>query len=336
MVQHSNIRLSSAEIGALWTTYLNDSLTSCFLKYFIHHLKDEEIKPIVARALQISEGHMDKIKNIFIEEGFPIPVGYSDHELDLTTPPLYYDLYALSFVYGMSRIGLLAYGALTATIARQDVLHFFSQCAQEANELYKDSIQLELSKGIYDRPPMIPYPTKTDFVERESFLTGWFGERRPINTTEITNIFFNIERNYFAVILLQGFIQVTQDKEIKNFFIKGKELAEKQINIFNKILMEEDLLGSVPVSMEVTDSTSPPFSDRLMVSLITSLNGIGVSFIGSSLASSMRRDLSLHYSRHIVELLKFGEEGTLLTINRGWLEQPPQAPNRKSKTTQTH
>lgn len=35
MVVHS-IRLSSAEIGGLWGTFLQESMTICLLKYFLY------------------------------------------------------------------------------------------------------------------------------------------------------------------------------------------------------------------------------------------------------------------------------------------------------------
>jgi hypothetical protein len=50
MVTHS-IRLSSAEIGGLWANYILESMTICLLKYFLYHNQDEEIKPLLEKAL---------------------------------------------------------------------------------------------------------------------------------------------------------------------------------------------------------------------------------------------------------------------------------------------
>jgi hypothetical protein len=325
-----NTRLSATEMSALWTTYIQDSMSACFLKYFLHHLQDGEIKPIVEKALFISQQHMEDIKNIFLQEDFPIPHGFSNDDINLSAPPIYNDTFALSFVYGMSRIGLVSYGMITSTIARDDALTFFSNCLRSTNELYEKSTKLMLEKGIYDRPPQIPYPQKVEFVDKQSFLTGWFGDRRPINSIELTNIFFNIERNYFATLLLVGFTQVATDKNIKQYFTEGRILSEKQIVILNDILKAEDLLGTVPVRMEVTDSTISPFSDRLMMFLVTSLSAAAITFIGSSISASARRDLGVHYSRIMLEIIQYTEDGTNLMIDRGWMQQPPQAPNRKS------
>lgn len=326
----NTIRLSSTEQSALWTVYMQDSASRCFLKHFLNTVQDEEIKPIIIEALNYAESHLEKITNIFTEETFPIPSGFSDNDIDLTAPPLYYDLFALSFIYGNARLGLVLYGKLTSNIARNDVLDLFSTFITETNNLYKKSLNLMLSKGIYDRPPKIPYPNKVDFVEDQSFLTGWLGERRPLNVIELTELFFNIERNYFGVLLLTGFIQVVKDKDIMEYFKKGKDLAEKQAIIFNDILRKDDLLGTVPVTMEVTDSTTSPFSDKLMLYMITTLNSAGIGLIGFSLGASMRRDLGAHYSKILVELMKFLEDGANLMIKRGWMEQPPQSLDRNS------
>ncbi|MEK1829459.1 DUF3231 family protein [Priestia megaterium] len=93
------------------------------------------------------------------------------------------------------------------------------------------------------------------------------GKKRPLNAVELTEIFFNIERNYFSVLLCMGLLQVIKDKEIKNYIKDGMEISKKQINFFNDLLKKEELLGTVPVSMEVTTSTVSPFSDKLIVAL---------------------------------------------------------------------
>ncbi|KKI92116.1 sugar isomerase [Bacillus sp. SA1-12] len=324
-MENPNIKLSSTEIASLWSTYIYDSASICFFKHFLQHLKDEEIIPIVNEALNFSETHMKKIENIFKEEKFPIPQGFSDIDINYSAPALFDDLYALSFVYGMSRIGLLNYGILTSNVARDDVLELFSQILNSMNGLYKKSVRCMLSKGIYDRPPKIPYPHKVEFVEKQSFLTGWFGQRRPINSMELTEVFFNIERNYFGILLLYGLIQVVDDKVIKQYLERGKDLANKQIYYLNNLLKEEDLFGTVPVEMEVTDSKVSPFSEKLIMFLVTTLNATSFTYFGHALSVSMRRDLTANYSKLLTEVMTYAEDGFNIMIDRGWMEKPPGA-----------
>ncbi|WHY85327.1 DUF3231 family protein [Neobacillus novalis] len=327
MAEHK-IRLSSSEIGGLWTVFLQENMAVCLLTYFLHHNQDEQIKKILQRAYEISEGHVQQITRIFTDEGIPIPDGFSEKDLDLSAPRLFYDMYGLSFVYSMSRMSMISTSFITVTMARKDVMEFFVLMVQQTSILYQQATTLMLEKGIYDRPPMIPYPEQVEYVEKKSYVSG-FGKKRPVNTAEITEIFFNTERNYFSILLCMGLLQVVKDKEIHDYIQEGKEISEKQIKTFNDILMREELLGNVSVRMEVTDSTVSPFSDRLVVTLFNSLNTIDVTLIGHALSLSMRTDLAVYYEKYILEILLYSAKGFKIMVDRGWMQKPPHAPDRK-------
>jgi hypothetical protein len=47
-----NIRITSAELSNLWTTYMNDSLAKCVLSYFLKKVEDTEIEPLIKQALE--------------------------------------------------------------------------------------------------------------------------------------------------------------------------------------------------------------------------------------------------------------------------------------------
>lgn len=158
-------------------------------------------------------------------------------------------MFALSFVYRVGQMSVPQYSTALTKVARSDVVTFFDECLQSSKELYKKSLNLMLSKGIYDRPPKIPYPDKVEYIkEQQSLLNLWFGEKRPLNALELGEIFYTIERNYIGLLLLMGLIQVMKDTEIKKYLIKGKKLSEKQFDIFNKILREEGHLGIFPLA----------------------------------------------------------------------------------------
>jgi hypothetical protein len=327
MVKHS-IRLSSAEIGGLWGTFIQDSMTVCLVKYFIHHNQDEEIKPLLEIALKNSESQLQKISDIFTNEGIPLPDQFTEEDINYSAPPLFYDMFGLSLVYMISRLDMINASFLTANVAREDVLEFYVTVLNKSTQLYKTSTTLLLSKGIYDRPPMIPYPKEVEYIEKHSYLSGMI-KKRSLNSIEITEIFFNTERNYFSILLCTALLQVVEDKEIKEFIKEGKEISEKQIRVFNEILLKEQLLGNVSTTMEVTDSTVLPFSDRLIVILFHSLNAIDITLLGHALSVSLRTDLVANYHKFISEILVYAGKGFNLLVDRGWLQQPPMAPNRK-------
>ncbi|WP_243357132.1 DUF3231 family protein [Bacillus litorisediminis] len=324
-----NIELTCTEIGGLWGIYMQESMSLCFLSYFIHHLQDEEILPLAKEALQISKGRLEKTKSILLEENFPLPMAFSDGDVNLAAPPLFNDIFTLSYIYMMNRLGMINYSYVASNNVRLDVLDFFTECLHTSAEMFSKAVKLMLSKGIYDRPPKMNYPKEIEFIQKESFLSGFMGKRRPINAIELSEIFFNIERNYFSVIIMLGFAQVIKDKKLKEYILKGKKISEKQISLFNKLLMEEDLLGTVTVSMEVTDSTVSPFSDKLIFSMINILNSVDISLLSHALSVSMRSDLTAQYSKIITEVMIYAKDIFDILVEKKWLEQPPLTTNRK-------
>lgn len=330
MVAKHVVGLSSTEIAALWNTYMSESMSICFLKYLIKDNEDKDVEPLIQKSLQLSEKHLLEIINIFKKEKFPIPKGFSDEDVNLSAPSLFFDQFPLSFIYAMSRIGLSVYSTALSNVAREDVRSFFTECLHSTIELYDEGINLLLTKGLYDRPTMIPYPDHVEYLkDKETFLSKWLEPNRPLNVLELSEMFFNVERNYFAVILLTAFIQITNDNDIQTFFKKGKKLAQKQIEFINEKLISDDLLGVIMVNSEVSTSTVSPFSERLMLTFINTLNSLAVSFIGKALSATQRVDLVGEYYKLIDEIIAYGKDGMDLLIEREWLEQPPHAPNRK-------
>ncbi|MEB6550420.1 DUF3231 family protein [Heyndrickxia sporothermodurans] len=325
----NHIRLTSAEIGGLWSTYMNSTMTRCLLIYFLHHIKDHEMKDMLQNTLDSTNSQIQRLNSIFSQEKLPIPNGFTDKDIDLTAPPLFYDPFALSFLYNLARMDMIFYSFTLVNLSRTDMIAFFTDSLQGASKLYGDSTALMLSKGLYDRPPNIPYPTEVNYIETSSYISGLLHKDRPLNVSELTEIFYNIERNYFSILLCTGLLQVVTDKEIKNYIKKGKDISLKQINFFNDLLKDEDLLGIVSVNMEVTDSKISPFSEKLIMNLFNSLNAIDITLIGHALSGSLRTDLSGEYSKLIGEILLYLKKGFKLAVERKWLEEPPSVPNRK-------
>jgi hypothetical protein len=323
-----NIELTCTEIGGLWGIFMQESMNSCFLSYFLHHLQDEEIIPFANEALEISKGRIDKIKEIFMKENFPIPAGFADEDVNLAAPPLFHDVFTLSYLYMMNRLGMINFGFVASNNVRLDVLDFFTECSHTTIEMFGKAVKMMLSKGIYDRPPKMNYPKEIEFVQKESFINDIFGKKRPLNAIELSEVFFNIERNYFSVLLMLGFAQVVKDKKLKSHVLEGKTISEKQISFFNNLLMEEDLLGTVPVGMEVTASTISPFSDKLIFSMINALNAVDISLISHAMSLSMRVDLSAQYSKVLLEVMQYAKDTFDIVVENKWLEQPPLATNR--------
>ncbi|GGA71136.1 DUF3231 family protein [Ornithinibacillus halotolerans] len=328
-IEH-NPRLTAVELSQVWNAYMSDSLSVCILKYFQNCVEDQSIKEIVQSGAELSELHLEKLKVILEKEDFPTPIGFDEKEdVHIQGPKLYSDDYILNYMRDMASIGMNTYGTAIGFAAREDVHHYFSTSFAETNQLHKRAKNLMLEKGTYVRGPYIQAQAKPEFVKKQSFLTGWFGERRPLTAMEITSLYANVQRNLLGASTLLGFAQVAQSKEVKKYLLRGKDIAKKHVEVFGSILTEEDLPTPMSWNSEVTDATDFVFSDKLMMFHTTALIAVSVGYYGIALARSMRRDISTHYTRLIAEIMKYAEDGTNIMIDNGWLEQPPTAPNRK-------
>lgn len=189
-----NIQLTTPEIAALWTTYIQNSATNCFFKHFLQKVEDSEIEKVVKEALFLGEKYNEEIVKIFSSEGFPIPDGFSDKDVYLSAPRIFTDLFALSFVYRVGQMTVPYYASVLTKIARRDVVAFFDECLRTSVKHYRNALELMLGKGVYDRPPKIPYPKKVHYIhEQQSMLGSWFGDKRPLNAMELGEIFMSLK-----------------------------------------------------------------------------------------------------------------------------------------------
>jgi hypothetical protein len=321
--------LSTSEIANLWTTYQNDTLATGMLPFFINNVEDTKIKEVLKFALSISQGHLTYLKNLFAEEKFATPLSFTENDFNTSAPRLYSDAFYLYYLKNMAFIGGNGYSLALGNSAREDIRMFFTKCIQESSDLYNRSSKILLEKGLFIRPPQINMPKEVDFVTKQTFLSGWFGDRRPLTSIEIMNLFFNIERNDLGRALLTGFKQVAKSTEVKGFLTKGIQISSKHIEVFGSVLSESALPTPMVWNTLPTASTVSPFSDKLIMFHSAALTAASTSHYGTSLGTSPRRDLGSHYVRLMAEVLKFGEDGANIMINNGWLEQPPTALDRE-------
>jgi len=328
--EKKQIRLTSAEIAQLWAQYLSDSASQCILLYFLAKVEDEEIKPIIEYAAQLSSRHIQEIANILTEEKHTLPQGFKvEDDVNLTAPRLYSDTYVLQFIHQMSKIGLTSYAASLSSTARKDITDYYKSCLVDTMTLFEMSKDTLLTKGLYVRSPYFPNLDHVDLVEKQSFIWDFFGEKRPLTAIEASNLYANAQRNALGIATLMGFSQVAKSKDVTQFFIKGIEIAKKHVQLFSEKLAESDLPIAVSCAAEVTNVTSHVFSEKLMMYYVATLNALGIGFYGTGIAQSPRMDLGVMYNKMSVQVQLYSEDGANIMIENKWLEQPPLASDRK-------
>ncbi|PQP89660.1 DUF3231 family protein [Paenibacillus sp. AR247] len=328
-----HIRLTSAEIANLWGAYMANSMSVCILKFFYECAEDKEIKEVTRSALKISEHVMSKVTEIFNKDNFPIPLGFTEKDLNLDAPKLYSDTFIINYLHQTTKSGYSMYGIALPLMARSDVRKFISDCIVSLTDLYNKIAEISLAKGIFIRPPYVTYPETVEFVESKGFLSGLLNRERPLNTLEITHLFSNTQSNAIGAALLLGFSQVTKSEKIRNYFIRGREIANKHVEIFSSTLRKENLPAPMTWDQDVSDSKLSPFSEKLMLFHVTGLNALGVYNYGAALSGSQRHDLHAQYIRLITEIGVYGDDGAKLMIENQWLEQTPLTLDREKLTT---
>ncbi|WP_404451293.1 DUF3231 family protein [Virgibacillus necropolis] len=327
--EHNHVQLTSSEISSLWGSYQVDTMMICGIKYFLSNIEDTQIQSVLELALSLTQKHNDETTSLFINENYPVPQGFTDKDVNLDAPRLFTDKLYLDFILSMSKFTLLARGLALSLSERKDVIDYYTRTLSDAQELHKNTMELAKEKGIYIRSPHIPKPDQIDFVNNRSYLAGWFGERRPLLGIEISHLVYNANRNALGQAIITGFSQVANLKEVRQFFERGREISGKHQEIFTAILHESYLSNGIILTSEVTNSTKAPFSDKLMMFLITTLIGFGIGQYGLSMSSSPRHDLGMKYTRLMAEIAKYSNDGAKIMIDNNWMEQPPIAADRK-------
>ncbi|WP_373895266.1 DUF3231 family protein [Virgibacillus sp. CBA3643] len=330
MADHKHIELTASEISTLWTLYHSDTMAVRGLTYSLNHVEDEDVRIMLESNLTLMQQEVEKLTTFFIAEDYPIPQGFTEQDVNVEAPRLFSDKLYLEYMLNMTNLALAANTASLVSAERKDVIDFYVESLTTAQNLHKQLKELAKEKGTYIRASHIPKPKQIDFVKKQKFLAGWFADRRPLLGVEITNLIFNARRNALGQALITGFSQVAQTKEVREYFERGREISGKHVKVFSSILSDDYLSNSALImTPEVTDSTVSPFSDKMMMELVTALIASGVGQYSVGLAASPRRDLAAHYVRLSAELAAYAEDGANIMIDHGWMEQPPMAADRK-------
>jgi hypothetical protein len=328
MEDKNRIPLTSAEMAVLWTQYINDTISICVIGHFLKKVEDEEVRPIIETTLNASKRNITVLNKLFIQESFPIPIGFTKDDVKEDAPKLFSDTFVLMYLRYMSILGMSAASVAIGVATRDDVIVFFKSVLKEAVILQGLSTKLMLKQGVYVKPPYISNPDKVEYVKKQKFLAGFVGDIRPLTVQEIMMLFNNIQTNAVGKALIIAFAQTSKNKEVKQYFLRGKQIAQKHIDIFSGILKTEDLPAPMTWDNSVTDSTTQVFSDKLMMFHITAMIAAGIGNYGVSMSGSPRRDLGIKYASLVPEIALYAEDGANLMIKNGWLEEPPQADDR--------
>ncbi|MDD9781419.1 DUF3231 family protein [Priestia megaterium] len=325
----NKLKLTSSEIGTLWGEYVDGTMTDVVNRYMFSIIEDESIKIVFEDAIKTFAKQKKQIVAFIENEGFPVPIGFTESDLNKGTKKLFTDIFCLNYLHIMTLHGLLGHTTSLGVSVREDLRHFYDSCDNDAKRMYHQTIELLLEKGNFQRDPYF-YPTENpEFISSQDFTDGFFGKGRCLSAPEIISISFNLKKSIMTKTLSIGFSQVTQSKEVRKFLEDSEKTADGQIQAFSKIMHTDNLPVPMSWETEVTTSRDSPFSDKLMMYHIGFLFQAAQAYHGAGLASAMRTDLVTTYEGIILKNLMVTKKWLNIMVKNKWIEQPPLAPNRK-------
>lgn len=321
-------KLTSAEMGKLWATYMGNSMGKCILSYYLQHVEDEDIKTLLENALKLSEEFMKISKEIFMKENFPIPEGFSQEDINLGAPRLFQDAFYVHYLKYAAKAAMSIYNVAIPLVYRKDVKEFFRYCMDSTMDLVDQIKEILMDKGLIIKPPVIPVPEKVEFVHQD-FLNGFFGHVRPMHALEIAHFYDVIENNITSKTLIMAFVQVVKDEKIRKLFERGTDITKTNIEHYIQKLHDEDLPAPSFLDDLVTTSTISPFSDKLMLFHKMDMFTMKIRSFGNSVAVNGRRDIGLLHTKSTIRNAAFVQDAAKIMIEKGWFEQPPKAAERE-------
>lgn len=321
-------KLTSTEMGKLWATYMGNTMSQCVLTYYLRHVDDNDINKVLQDALELSKTFVDGVKKIFDEENFPIPIGFAEGDVNLEAPRLFDDEFYLHYLRYAGKAGLSLYSAAIPLVTRPDMMEFFMETLNSTTKFMVEVNDVALAKGFMMKPPPIPTPEKPEFIKKESYFNGFFGDVRPLHSLEITHLYDNIDNNTTSKGLLIGFSQVTKNEKVRDFLLRGKQMTDKHIESCAKHLHNDGLPSPSILDHLVSDSTVAPFSDKLMLFHKVDMFSMKIRAYANALSLNGRRDIGGMYAKFLMDIGLFVEDGANIMIEEGWMEKPPQAMDR--------
>ncbi|KAF0822982.1 DUF3231 family protein [Cytobacillus firmus] len=322
--------LSVSEIGTLWQTYQEKTLIMRFLEYFIEKSDEQEARNILGGLWQELNFYVKDMEELFSDQGMVKPVGFTSADVNLEAPKLYDNGFDIMFLRILKEVSMGLYTLNMNMTYNKKVLSIYEGLTTVTQKIYKLSTFYLLEKGILSLPPKVTMPKNIEYIKSKKYKEGFklTGDKRALNDLEIGILHHNMEANNIGMQLITGFAQCAQNKEAKKYFLKGKELAKKQIKMIEEILLEGDVQFSATSGVTVTTSTVPPFSDKLMMHCIYILNGFSLVGSGTGAFFSLRNDIAMKSMILAKDIYFYAQEGIKIKIKNGWFEEPPQMEDR--------
>lgn len=322
--------LTATEVSNIWSSYLKNSMEQRFFEYFYNTTEDNEIKKVIKKMLLKSQKNINELKDIFLNENLTIPLGFTDEDVRAEADKVFSDTFILYFCFDFTLLSMSTYPIAFSDSTRKDVRYHLQENIEFTLNIQNELVDLMLSKGVFLKPPQLAIERKIEFADSIKYLNGFFGGSRPVNVPEIANLSRVIHRAQFSKMVFVAFNKLATTKDLKKHFSKGRDGIEKVLDSLQEVLEKENIPISSSGDYKILDVGISPFSDKLMLFFINTCLGIFCfSMISQAMNSSLRTDIILKFNKIADDMKMYYGQGLLFAIKEKWLEEPPQAVDRK-------
>ena len=334
MTTEAKIQLTSTELGALWRAYITISGDNLILDFLKDKTIDIEAKNILTDSITEYQNIKSRIVNLYNDQKTVIPIGFNERDVIMEAPPLFDDLFNIMYLRQIMKLALGNCAIFFSMSYMEEVQNIVKLISDGANKYYAITTKYLLNKGVLAKPPYVTMPKTVEFIEDKNYMSGHnlFSEKRSLNTIEVGLLNEAIEDNIFGMQLMTGFAQVAKEKEVKKYFIEGKELSKKIISKLSDVLLQSDIQPPSTWAGRATDSTIAPFSDKLMMYMTSLIANTSISFTSLGTSFSMRSDLHAKLALITKDSFDYSKKGGKIMIEYKWMEAPPQMEDRNQLT----
>src|SRR5690625_2791523 len=90
--------ITAGEVSYLWMTYQAETLDRLTITFFLQHVKDSDIKGLLEDAKKLADKRIKFIVEVFNEEHYAVPIGFTDSDVNLQAPRLFSDDLYLEYI----------------------------------------------------------------------------------------------------------------------------------------------------------------------------------------------------------------------------------------------
>ncbi len=294
-------------------------------RHFIATTQDQAVLKMLKFAEEIAFQEADQAKLFLVEAGQPLPQPFDENDVKINSSPIFTDHYVVLLKYGLAQAGITVYALSQNNSTRTDIRSFYKDCLQNASELLNLCVDLMVNKGLNHPEIHIPAPDTIEKIGSQKYLQGLFNDNRPINALEIGQLVYNFRATEIHKEFIKGASQVTNSKEMKKQFQRGVDIFQKHLELFQSVLSQNGLPKLPTWETEILETTTSPFSNRIMMYKHAALTSQAAARYGATLSSTTRKDIGAHFMRLMGETLKYGEDIANLMIKYKFLDQLPMA-----------